>query len=533
MIKTIALSLALFTVGAALYAPTLNHAFIADDLQTIAANPLLAKGSLGRPNLLLNSLAWRLSGHSPFSFRLLSVLLHALAAVLVFIFLGLFFSARTSFLAALLFVLHPASSEAVNLVSDRPYILNVLFILAAYCAYHKADKRGRHWAGWYCLALALFGYYSIESYTFFLLLPFFLFLADLAFRRLRRNWPLLLPFFAVAAVRLALVTGQVAERISYMTLAPRIWDLSYFVYSFYQHLWLFLWPQQLILLRDSIQIPSAVFRLQAVFALPVFLALYLAYRKMPLFFLGLGMFLLFLAPTFSPVPIASLVAERYLYCSGIGLLVCLSVIYEGSLRRWPGLRTSLSLGLLLIALAAGLRTIARNSDWGSPEVFWKKTCLAYPRSWQAPSNLGFIYLQQGRLLDAIAEYEKAVRLNPGSADLFNNLGVAYQRAGEPEKATSAFRRAAEINPQYHTAYYNLGRLYLARGMATQALEAFLEAVRTDPGDAEAHLELSLLYYRQKKPDLAIRHCDEAARLGKAIPTDYLNTLSPWRRKSNP
>jgi superkiller protein 3 len=52
----------------------------------------------------------------------------------------------------------------------------------------------------------------------------------------------------------------------------------------------------------------------------------------------------------------------------------------------------------------------------------------------------------GQMDDAIAQYRKAVEINPNYADAYSNLGLALFQKGESNNALDAFQRALEINP---------------------------------------------------------------------------------------
>jgi Flp pilus assembly protein TadD len=45
------------------------------------------------------------------------------------------------------------------------------------------------------------------------------------------------------------------------------------------------------------------------------------------------------------------------------------------------------------------------------------------------NNLGVAYQEQGRLDDAIKEYQTAINLKPDYADAHNNLGAAHKKKG--------------------------------------------------------------------------------------------------------
>ncbi len=69
-----------------------------------------------------------------------------------------------------------------------------------------------------------------------------------------------------------------------------------------------------------------------------------------------------------------------------------------------------------------------------------------------------LYGIPGRLQEALAEYEAAVRLKPDRADLRNNYAGALFRAGRPADARRELEAALRIDPNYADARSNLERL---------------------------------------------------------------------------
>jgi tetratricopeptide (TPR) repeat protein len=54
------------------------------------------------------------------------------------------------------------------------------------------------------------------------------------------------------------------------------------------------------------------------------------------------------------------------------------------------------------------------------------------------------YLELGRLDEAIAEYERLLRLNPHYALAHYHLGQAYERQGERARARAAYERFLQV-----------------------------------------------------------------------------------------
>ena len=60
-------------------------------------------------------------------------------------------------------------------------------------------------------------------------------------------------------------------------------------------------------------------------------------------------------------------------------------------------------------------------------------------------------LDKGKYDDAIADYTKAIALDPNVATAYTNRGLAYKKKGDKEQAIADFRKALEIDPSYQKA----------------------------------------------------------------------------------
>lgn len=74
----------------------------------------------------------------------------------------------------------------------------------------------------------------------------------------------------------------------------------------------------------------------------------------------------------------------------------------------------------------------------------------------------------GQLEEAVAEYEKALTLNPAFTDALHGLAQAYARQGKLEEAVAAARRIAELDPDDVLAHTSLSRLLQQQGKKEEA-----------------------------------------------------------------
>src|SRR5256885_16861308 len=106
---------------------------------------------------------------------------------------------------------------------------------------------------------------------------------------------------------------------------------------------------------------------------------------------------------------------------------------------------------------------------------------ANPKSWRVRQVLAQANAEAERHIDAIGEYEAAIKLAPRQPGLHEELGSEYRNAGKPQEAEAAFQEELEIDPYNVLARYKLGVLAVERNDGAKAKELIEEALRQKPG----------------------------------------------------
>jgi hypothetical protein len=486
------------------YANSFKGAFVSDDIPAIIKNPAITKPGnyLFEPANLLVSLIYLLVKGNPFPYHLISVTLHSVNTILVFIFLSLFFKTETAFLGAALFAVHPVHAEAVAWISGSVYLATALFTFSVYLLYRRAtysrelSQRASNY--YYLSSLILFSYFIVKQFSFYSLTPLLLILSDFTFGRWRKNWRLWLPFLGIAALRLIALKDILLGRINSvardlpggLTWTNPIFNLAY---SFFSHLSLLIWPARLTLYHEPALISSPSLTLELLILAMLLFSLPFLYRKAKPIFFALGIFVIYLIPTYSPLLISWLVAERYAYIPSVALSICLCLAYEKCAEKSKTAKnTALALFMTLIAIYS-LRTVIRNEDWRTPERLWRATLKASPLSPRAHNNMGDVYLRAGNMTAAVAEFKKATELNPNYASAYHNLANAYYSLGSLKEATRYYQKALTCDPGLFESHYNLGIIYINVGDFDKALEELDKAYRLKPWDKNVRsaLEFSM------------------------------------------
>jgi len=89
------------------------------------------------------------------------------------------------------------------------------------------------------------------------------------------------------------------------------------------------------------------------------------------------------------------------------------------------------------------------------------------------------------LRDAIEAGERAITLDPRSADAYYVLGFAVRVAGDEHRARQLFERCVALNPNYAPAYFWLGFLEIYDGQPAAAIPLIEKAFRLSPRDGLA------------------------------------------------
>ncbi|MCK4419434.1 tetratricopeptide repeat protein, partial [Candidatus Aerophobetes bacterium] len=106
---------------------------------------------------------------------------------------------------------------------------------------------------------------------------------------------------------------------------------------------------------------------------------------------------------------------------------------------------------------------------------------------------GVAYYDKDMYDEAIAEYKKAIKINPNYAEAHCVLGAAYGCKEMCDEAIAECKKAIEINPNLAEAHGNLGAVYAYKGMFDEAIAEYKKAIKINPNYAEAHCVLGLVY----------------------------------------
>lgn len=151
--------------------------------------------------------------------------------------------------------------------------------------------------------------------------------------------------------------------------------------------------------------------------------------------------------------------------------------------------------------------LARESDWPATNL-----------------DLGNLRLRQGRVTEAVADYERAIRLDPRFAAAYINLADAWRQQEREPEAEKVLRQGLAVMPRDAELHHALGLVLVRRHENDAALGEFIEAARLAPDNARyAYVQAIALHAAGKRTEaLAVlraanrRHPDDLDVLGALI-----------------
>jgi Flp pilus assembly protein TadD len=151
---------------------------------------------------------------------------------------------------------------------------------------------------------------------------------------------------------------------------------------------------------------------------------------------------------------------------------------------------------------------------GRPEealADYQKALDLDPNCASAHFNLAVSFVQAGKFEEAESQYRRAIVGRP-TAETYNGLGFVLARQGRADEAVAEFRKAIEVNPKFTPAYNNLAEALVKQGKLEEAESAYRRSLAEKPSEA-VHSALGSVLRKLGKPDEA------ADQLGKATPSE--------------
>ena len=533
--RTLVLCLVLVAVC---YSNSIPNAFILDDILIVGANerirhidPLhflfqpywgdLNHAGIYRPLTIFTfSLEYPIWGVWASGFRITNLLLHALNGWLVFLLArGLLGSPVAALASAVVYIVHPIQTEAVVSIVGRSELLAAGLFFAAWLAFRK----GRTWVAALVYFLAALAKESAITLPAILMLE--MALTEGGIRKVRESWRrfavLAMTGTAYLTLRFCVLGGLgIPTSGQYLngalTLTER-WLTSGRV--FLQYFRLILAPVQIASDYDFNSIPvGGIWDWDAWLGLAIVgAAIILAvrfFKLRPAVSIGILFFFIALLPVSNWImPIALLMAERFLYLPIFGLALLAGLMWAGIQQQGP--RRLIMGGFVTFS---ALLCISHNYVWQDTLTFHENAVRIVPNNARARLGYGYALLRMNKVVEAKEQFEAGLRILPKNAPLLAGLADATMKLdGRCDRVRPLLAQALTIDPgQWHSLWV-LGDCFMMEGNVDRAEQSYRLAIeRTEFPDAKLLLSWARLLERAGKTPAALAAYQRAALID---PTD--------------
>jgi tetratricopeptide (TPR) repeat protein len=451
-----------------------------------------------------------------------------------------------SWLAAAIFALHPVQVESVAWITERKNVLMGFFFLLTLLAWIAfVDKRSRRPWMFYCLALISY-VLALSAKATACTLPAALFLIlwlqkkPITMRRFIQIVP-----FVVLGIGMGLLAvwweryHQGTNRGVFTFLSPmeRILVASRAVWFYLSKIF---WPSNLTFIypRWNISPADLIDYIWLLAGIAACAAIYFIRRYFgrsvevaAAFFVAtltpvLGFIMLF---TFR----YTFVADHYQYLACIGPIALASAGIVTLSDRFTHYRAVIVSAALLVVASFGTLTWRQAATYSDIETLWRTTLARNPECWMAHTNIGIVFLQQGKIDDAIAHYRLALQMQADSWDAEYNLGTALVAKGQVDEAILHCERAVGMRPTDPDAQVSLGNALFAKGRIDEAIAHYQKAITAQPDHFLARYSLGHALLEKGELEGAIQVCRSALLL-RPSDADCQTTLAiALEEKGNP
>lgn len=147
-------------------------------------------------------------------------------------------------------------------------------------------------------------------------------------------------------------------------------------------------------------------------------------------------------------------------------------------------------------------------------------------------NLGKSHYESGETEEALAAFQKALKMRPEQSEIYLNLANVHLLAGRPGEAIQAAEQALKLDQNLPAAHYAIGCAHIREGRHEEALKALQQALAFDPNIAAVHYQLGIAHQRLGHEEEAVRAFEETLLLNPDHPSANYNLSQVLRQQGH-
>ncbi len=491
------------------------------------------------------ALNYLMTGKDPVSYHITNITIHIVCAFFVYlVFLQIleilhpgwrcrFFSLRDiALLGAWLWAMHPIHTQAVTYIVQRMASMAAMFYMIAFYCYLHFRRNPKSLQGTiFLLAGLVFWIIALFSKENTVLLPFVIFVSEVAFfqlssQKIRKYF--LYTLVIVVVVSLCAFLAMRGNVVSYTEYLYRdrpftMWErLITEPIILFRYLGLLLYP-----IADFLSLESDIVASRGLLDPPVTLlanisslaliSLGIGYlRKYPLLCFAVLFFFINHLVESSFIGL-ELYFEHRNYLPSMFLYLVVAFYFAKACNYYLTRSKLFMSGVLLVAgtvtlMSEGSATYLRNDVWETEFSLLTEVAAKNPYNIRPIISLGAKSIARGKLDDALEYLKKSEKLYKQNPDryqkewgglLYYNAGIIHLRRRNYEKAVQLLLKSAEFNDKSMETHANLAYLYYKLEDYENATKAFINAIQIRPDKSDLYNMFGRMLFDENKLDLAV------------------------------
>src|SRR6266480_548927 len=475
----------------------------------------------------------QLYGLKPGAHHFTNVLLHSIVAILLLLVLQRMTSGpsgtgsiwRSAFVAAV-FAIHPLRVESVAWIAERKDMLSGVFFMLTLLTYFRYVRVRS--IGHYLTVLIMFAL-GLMCKPMLVTLPFVLLVLD--------YWPLgrirgqksdvsghenlvMLVVEKIPLVGLSAISSVVtflAQRgaVGWTEQLPVLARINNAVVTYAAYMWQMLWPVKLAVFypHPESRLPLWEIILCLLLLVGITAAAVVLRKSRPYFITGWLWYLGMLVPVIGLVQVGwQGRADRYTYLPQIGLYIAITWGIADVTAAWRWQREILAAGTAIVVGLLSWRASVQASYWRDSETLFTHALAVTSNNDVAENNLGIVFLQKGKLDEAISLLQAAVALRPENSPAHENLAKALLQKGQVTDALVHYRKLLELQPDNIEVHNIVGTVLIQQGRIREGVEEWQKVLVIQPDNGNAMSNLAWVF--ATSPDDSLRDGAQAVQLAE-------------------
>lgn len=169
-----------------------------------------------------------------------------------------------------------------------------------------------------------------------------------------------------------------------------------------------------------------------------------------------------------------------------------------------------------------LKQLRESKELSKALIEANKAIRLYPKSADLYEARSVLWYSMEMFDEGLSDIDKAIDLDPENHVFYNERGLHYFKNGEYKTAIRSFDRAINLRPEYAPAYCNRGDSFRELRDFDRASTDYNLAIQLDPDDARIHNNLSYLYFKKGEYESAISGFNRAIEADAEYALAYYN-----------